>query len=151
MVAVVVLVHLLDVAVYARWDRNTPPAASFVGSGHTMAPAVLVRVVPAGERIASFDAGALGYFSPRPVINLDGLANHEIVELRRNCRLPYDRCLRDYLRDKQVSVLAGGTGFGWTSHFPDWTTWERLYESPPFVDGSRLVILRIPDEGATRP
>lgn len=143
-VALVLLVHALDAAVYVRWDRTTPPAASFVGSAHVLAPAVIERLVPAGQFIGSFDAGALGYFSPRPVINLDGLANHEIVELRRTCRLPYATCLRDYLRAKGIGVLAGGTGFGWTGHFHDWTAWERLYESPPLVDGSHLVILRIP-------
>ena len=143
-VALVLLIHALDVAVYARWDRTTPPAASFVGSAHVLAPAVIERVVPPGQLIGSFDAGALGYFSPRPVINLDGLANHEIVELRRTCQRSYATCLRDYLRAKGVGLLAGGTAFGWTALFPDWTAWERLYESPPLIDGSRLVILRIP-------
>ena len=128
----------------ALGSHDSTPAASFVGSAQVLAPAVIERLVPAGQFIGSFDAGALGYFSPRPVINLDGLANHEIVELRRTCRLPYATCLRDYLRAKGIGVLAGGTGFGWTGHFHDWTAWERLYESPPLVDGSRLVILRIP-------
>ena len=150
-IVLVLLVHALDVAIYVRWDRTTPPAASFVGSAHALAPAVIERVVLAGQRIGSFDAGALGYFSPRPVINLDGLANHEIVELRRRCAQPYDECLREYFRARGIGVLAGGTGVGWTAHFRNWTSWDRLYESPPLMDGSRLVILKIPDVSPTPP
>ena len=120
-------------------------------TSHALAPAVIQRVVPAGQRIGSFDAGALGYSSPRPVINLDGLANHDIVELRRRCAEPYDECLREYFRSRGIGVLAGGTGFGWTGHFSDWTSWDRLNESPPLIDGSRLVILKIPDLPPTPP
>jgi hypothetical protein len=149
-VALLVVIHALDVTVYARWDRATLPAPSFVGSAHVLAPAVIERTVPPGQLVGSFDAGALGYFSPRPVINLDGLANHEIVELRRTCRVPYEACLREYLRAKGISVLAGGTGFGWTGHFHDWKSWERLYQSPPLIDGSQLVILRLPAEPFSR-
>ncbi len=36
-------------------------------------------LVPAGERIGSFNAGLLGYACDRTVINLDGLANDEIL------------------------------------------------------------------------
>jgi hypothetical protein len=143
-VVLVLLLHALDVAVYTRWDRTTPPAASFVGTAHAHAPAAIYRVVPSGHAIGAFDAGALGYFSPRPVINLDGLANHEIVVLRRSCSREYEECLHDYFRARGIGYLAGGTGFGWTGHFRDWTKWERLYESPPFIDGSRLVILKVP-------
>lgn len=137
--------HAADLAVYQRWDRSTPPAPSFVGVAHALAPGAIAGALPAREVIGSFDAGALGYFSPNPVVNLDGLANHDIVELRRACRQPYDRCLRDYLRAKNIRVVAGGTGFGWTRLFPGWTQWPRLYESPPLIDGSRLVIVRLPE------
>ena len=30
---------------------------------------------PAGTAIASWDAGVIGYFSDRPVVNLDGVVN----------------------------------------------------------------------------
>ena len=36
-------------------------------------------IVPASSRIGSFDAGIPAYFSPRTVINLDGLVNHTAV------------------------------------------------------------------------
>lgn len=143
-VALVLALHAADQAVYLRWEQNTPIPISYVGASHTLAPAVIDRRIPAGVRIGSFDAGALGYFSPRPVVNLDGLANHDIVELRRHCRDRYPACLLGYMRSKGIGVLAGGTGFGWTHHFPDWPSWERIYESPPLIDGSRLVIVRLP-------
>jgi hypothetical protein len=76
-------------------------------------------------------------------VNLDGLANHDIIELQRKCTGSYPDCLLMYLRTKKIRVLAGGTRFGWTRLFPEWQRWEPLYESPPLVDGSRFVILRV--------
>ena len=49
-----------------------------------------------------------------------------------------------YLREKNITVLVGGTAFSWTGIFPDWASWPRLYESPPLADGARIVALRIP-------
>lgn len=137
------LAHAADAAIYVGWERTAPLQLTYVGAAHTLAAAAIDRLPP-HDRVASFDAGALGYFASRPVVNLDGLANHDIVELRRHCRGSYPDCLKTYLRSKGITILAGGTGFGWTGHFPDWRSWERVYESPPLADGSRLVILRVP-------
>ena len=149
-VASVLLLHAADLALYVRWERTAPLPVSYVGVAHALAPAAIDKHVEPGMAVAAFDAGALGYFAPRPVVNLDGLANHDIVELRRTCRQPYPQCLGHYLTEKGIQILAGGTGFGWTNHFPDWPRWDRIYESPPLVDGSKLVILRIPRETGAR-
>lgn len=143
-VVLVLAIHVETLVDYVRWERQAPLPRTYVGVAHTLAPAAIQTLVAADERIGSFDAGALGYFSPRPVINLDGLANHDIVELRRGCRQPYADCLRDYMRSKGIRMLAGGTGFGWTQLLPAWTQWARVYESPALADGSRLVLLRLP-------
>ena len=142
-VLVVLALHLADLAVYVRWDRTAPLPLTYVAAAHTLAPAAIARLRP-DERLAAFDAGALGYFSPRPVVNLDGLANHDIVELRRACGGPFAACLETYLRSKGITTLAGGTGFRWTADFPAWERWERAYESPQLADGARLVIVRLP-------
>ena len=142
-VLVVLALHVADLAVYMRWERTAPLQLTYVGASHTLAPAAIDRL-PETDRIGAFDAGALGYFASRPVINLDGLVNHDIVELQRTCPALSGDCYRPYFQSKGITVLAGGTGFGWTIRFPDWQQWERLYESPPLVDGSRLVIVRIP-------
>ncbi len=44
-------------------------------------------IVPASSRIGSFDAGIPAYFSPRTVINLDGLVNHTAVAYWKTDRL----------------------------------------------------------------
>ena len=135
--------HAADLAIYLRWEASAPLQATFVGAAHTVLPAA-IAALPAHDRVAAFDSGAIGYFAPRPVINLDGLANHDIVTLRRTCVEPYSECLKLYFHSMGITMLAGGTAFGWTGYFTDWTGWERVYESPPLVDGSRLVILRLP-------
>ncbi len=57
--------------------------------------------VPSGERIGSWNAGVVGYYSDHAVINLDGLINN--FEL-----LPYirERRLADYITEKQIRYLS---------------------------------------------
>lgn len=129
---------------YVRWDTRTPPAMSFVGAAYSMAPPVLARVVPQGERAAAFDAGALAYAGPAVVVNLDGLMNHDVVASYASCPGRVRACLLEYLRARRITVLAGGSAFGWTRILPDWSSWERLYESPALRDGDRLVVVRVP-------
>jgi hypothetical protein len=135
--------HVLDMAGYVAWEKTAPVPTTYVGAGHVMMPAVIARLDPS-RHVASFDSGALGYFASRPVLNLDGLANHEIVELRRQCDRAYPACLLDYFKRRNIGTLIGGTAFGWTSYFPNWQQWERLYESPPLADGSTIVVIRVP-------
>jgi hypothetical protein len=139
----VIIWHLLDMGGYVRWEKTASIPTTYVGTAHVVMPDVIARL-DASTQLASFDSGALGYFAPRPVLNLDGLANHEIVELRRQCARPYPDCLRDYFKRRNIGALIGGTAFGWTSYFPNWQTWERLYESPPLADGSTIVVIRVP-------
>jgi hypothetical protein len=147
--AIILALHAADVVAYTHWERTAPVPSSYVGVASTLAPAAIASGVPPGAPIAAFDAGALGYFAPRQVVNLDGLANHDIIELRRSCGLPYPECLKRYLASKGLQILAGGTAFGWTQHFAGWQHWTRIYESPPLVDGSKLVLLRIPEPSAS--
>jgi hypothetical protein len=150
LVSLLLLLHLRDLHVYRRWESTAPPLLSYVGACHTLAPEALRRHAGPQDLVAAFDAGSLGYFAERPVVNLDGLMNHEIVETARRCTTEYSACLRRYLADKGVTVLAGGTGFGWTQWLPEWQGWPRLYESPPLHDGSRLVLLRVPPLASPR-
>jgi hypothetical protein len=144
-VALILAAHLGYGLELLRWDRTTEPRPSYVGECRDLAP-VIDRLLAPEVRIASFDSGSLGYFSPRPVINLDGLVNDDIRGLERTCREEsYASCLVRYLHEKHVTVLVGGTAFGWTNVFKDWASWPVLYQSPPFEDGSRLVMLEVPD------
>jgi hypothetical protein len=139
----ILFVALSDCLLLVRWDAATSPAASFVGEASDLAPQ-LDHWVSGDERTASFDSGALGYFSTVPVVNLDGLVNEDIKRVHRECTGEYASCLTRYLAEKRVTTLVGCTTFSWTSLFPDWGTWTRLYESPALADGSRIVVLRLP-------
>jgi len=52
------------------------------------------------DRVASFNAGAIGYFSERTVINIDGVVNPDAYHALREHRL------LDYLRDVGVAYVA---------------------------------------------
>lgn len=39
---------------------------------------IINNIVPEGEKVGCFNAGIIGYYSKRQVINLDGLVNHEV-------------------------------------------------------------------------
>ena len=135
---------LSDCVLLLRWDRATKPLASFVGVASTIAPS-LGAFVSGDDHVAAFDSGALGYFSPVPVVNLDGLVNQDIRKVQRECSgEPYGSCLLRYLNEKRITVLVGCTAFGWTQIFPDWSAWSRLYESSLLLDGSEIVVLQVP-------
>ncbi len=136
-------VHFADAALYLQWDRRAAPALGYVSAAQRLAPPVLARL-PEGQRVASFDSGSLGYFADRPVINLDGLVNHDVAALTRTCKGGHEACLRAYMRRTGVRFLVGGTGFGWTRIFHDWQSWQRVYESPALADGERLLVLAVP-------
>lgn len=57
-------------------------------------------------RIGTWNAGILGYFSTRAIVNLDGVVNNEVyryVSERRLTFAPYD--LREYLMHKRIDYI----------------------------------------------
>jgi hypothetical protein len=60
-------------------------------------------MVPAGERVAAFQSGTLGYFRDN-VVNLDGKVNFAALQARRRGHLPA------YLRDEAVNWLCDWEG-----------------------------------------
>ena len=144
LVLALLALHVADVAFYLRWDRHAPPAMGYVSAAQRLAPPVLADLPPQA-RVASFDSGSLGYFSDRPVVNLDGLVNHDVAVLTRTCTDTHAACWLAYMHAHGVRYVVGGTGFGWTRVFPDWRTWPQVYASPPLVDGEKLVVLALPE------
>lgn len=61
---------------------------------------VFDRLVPAGEPIASFDAGVRGFFATHRVVNLDGLVNDAIRPYWKTGQL--DR----YLERERITYIA---------------------------------------------
>lgn len=143
LVALLLAVHLGDLSLYLQWDRRAPPPVGYVAAAQRLAPPELAKL-PRGKLVASFDSGSLGYFSDRPIVNLDGLVNHDVATLSKTCKDGHEACLNAYLRRIGVGYLVGGTAFGWTRVWPEWPAWQRAYESPILSDGARLVILALP-------
>lgn len=62
----------------------------------------LAANLPHAVRVASYDAGVLGYFAPQPVTNLDGLVN-SVAYLEAQKR---GQSLLEYLRSQKIRYLA---------------------------------------------
>jgi hypothetical protein len=57
--------------------------------------------LPAGTRVGSWNAGVLGYYSHRPVVNLDGLVNDfDYLTFRKENRVA------EYIRREQLRYLS---------------------------------------------
>ena len=78
---------------YSKPARNTWVESKYAGA------TLMNNILPEGSIIGSWDAGALGYFSRFPVVNLDGLVNsYDYLQMRRdNSNWNSDRYSDDYL------------------------------------------------------
>lgn len=109
--AVMAAVVALLIAAYAdkgrdRWRDGIYP---FRQDGIDAAAWIDANTQP-DDRIASFNAGTIAYFTDRPVINIDGVVNQGAYEALR------DRRLLAYLREQDVKYLIDFYG-GWTFAF----------------------------------
>lgn len=101
-------------------------------------------LVPVGERIGAFNAGLLGYASDRVVINLDGLANDDIL------RTP---SLHDYVRSERIGwIVDAMPNEGWFGQ--DRTQFD-IVEAIPFsfpgFQGYFVARVKPTDPGAAPP
>lgn len=65
------------------WQLRAPPFAHVWQEQMSMAGKFLRTVVPAGEPVGCFNSGIVAFHDPGPVLNLDGVVNHEaFVALR---------------------------------------------------------------------
>jgi hypothetical protein len=87
---------------------------------------------PPQSRCATWDAGVIGYFAHRPVINLDGLVNtYDFLPLLKSKLLP------TYLKEKNVRYLTTytlGTDYKDYWHFKEHRdVWESLLQKPVYI------------------
>jgi hypothetical protein len=100
-------------------------------------------------RIGSFNAGIIGYFSDRTVINLDGVVNEEAYEARRDGRL------MEYVQAKDIQYLVdlhGSLAFARVSENgpPSFSLLTTIGEKVYYFGGGRLdVMVLVPEAGAT--
>lgn len=131
---------------FVRWSLGIPHHAGFVGVAQREVPAILDEIAGPDDLVGCFDSGAVGYFANRPVVNLDGLVNREVVEMLAPPGGPgWPDRYRDYFRRKGITVMVGGLRFSWSRLFDDLEQWPVLHEPVPSVDGGEIVFLRVPD------
>lgn len=92
---------------------------------------------PASARVAAHDIGALGYFAPRPLLDLAGLVSPEVIPFIRD-----EARLEDYLNQQGAEYLV--TFPGWYPQLSQAA--EPLYHSggsyAPRAGGENLVVFR---------
>jgi hypothetical protein len=135
---------VVEVGTYRKLlvDSQEP---SYTSLGMTGVPDVLSEIAREDDVVGCFDSGSIGYFADRPVVNLDGLVNSEVVEMLRapGQGTPQERYAR-YLHDKGITIMVGGS-FYWPNYFPDLKTWEVLAPPMPYSNpDGEIVFLRIP-------
>jgi hypothetical protein len=114
--------------------------------GKTRVPQVLDRIAGPNDLVGCFDSGSISYFAERPVVNLDGLVNAEIVErLKSHGGESLSGIYSRYLREKGITIMVGGS-FGWLRYFPDLSSWEVLAEPVPHeYPTGEIIFLRVPE------
>lgn len=90
---------------------------------------LLNRLVPPGQSIATHDIGAIGYFTQRPVFDLVGLVNPDVVDYHEGRRL------REYVDQVRPNYLVV------------FESWERDYLHLGLKDDPELFELVVPHGG----
>jgi hypothetical protein len=125
---------------------DAPTLRDFVSLGQTEIPDILDQIASEDDIVGCFDSGSISYFSNRPVVNLDGLVNSEVVALlSEDSGEGWIERYARYLSEKRITILVGGTAFYWPNYFPDLTSWETL--SPPLKHinpNGEVLFLRVP-------
>jgi hypothetical protein len=130
---------------YLLWALRSPPRDSFVGLCMREVPGVLDAIAGPDDLVACFDSGAASYFARRPVVNLDGLVNAEVVALlQEEGGGSWTTRYREYFRRKGITIIIGGTRFSWVNIFPDLDQWPVLHEPLPIAGGGEIVFLGVP-------
>jgi len=117
----------------------------YIGTCATKVPPILERIAGPADRVGCFDSGAMGYFGEVPVVNLDGLVNHDVLELLKGST-PQTReaRYRSYFAQKGITIMVGGNRFSWARMFQDLDTWEILHPPIELRNGAQIVFLRVP-------
>lgn len=133
---------------FMTWSLQTPPLPNYVGLSQREVPAVLEEIVGPNDLVGCFDSGAMSYFAARPIVNLDGLANAEVVRmLAAETGGSWTRRYLDYCHSKGITIIAGGTRYSWVNLFPDLESWTELHEPLAMSEGGEIVFLRVPARG----
>lgn len=102
------------------WSANALAFYPAQANGYRLARWINANTDP-HARIGAWNAGILGYFSTRAIVNLDGVVNNEVyryVSERHLTFAPYD--LREYLRQKRIDYVTDYEAFC------NQATWQKI-------------------------
>jgi len=128
-----------------RWGQPLPHRLNMLEAARW-----LEENVDSEARVGSLNAGIIGYFSGRTVINLDGVVNEEAYEARRDGRLMEYVHSKDicYLVDLQDALAFARDSAGFPPSFELVTTiGKRLY----YFGGGQLDVLALAPDADTTP
>jgi len=92
--------------------------------------------VPADARIGAWNAGQIGYFSQRTVVNLDGLANDgEYLEVLEH------GSLADYLRRERITYLVDNDAIDLTMPYhAAWDHTQFFHRTVPWAGLEKMYV-----------
>mgnify|MGYP003576625863 CR=1 FL=1 len=90
---------IAGLALYAYVGLSNVFAVTWPGQAGMMQAGVFLRDQDAGFKYAAWNAGIISYFSQKPVVNIDGLANDDV--------LPFitSNTLLDYIKSQNIHYL----------------------------------------------
>ncbi len=109
---------------------------AFIDSRMVAAAKWLAENVPPEERLAVHDIGAVGYFAPRPILDLAGLVSPEVIPIIRD-----EAALRAYRAERGADYFM--TLQSWYATLPDATMTPVWAGGDPADGGDTMVIYRI--------
>ncbi|MCW5838402.1 MAG: hypothetical protein KIT29_00675 [Anaerolineales bacterium] len=125
------LLALCTLAFYILGARAYGRDVAFIQNNMVAAAEWLAANTPASARLAAHDIGALGYFAPRPLLDLAGLVSPEVVPFLRD-----EARLAQYLDAQRAEYVI---------LFPDWYPQLSQRAAPVWrAPAGEMVILRWP-------
>lgn len=120
---------LVAVAFYALGARAFQRDVTFIETQMVAAARWVAANTATDARLAAHDIGALGYFAPRPLVDLAGLVTPELVPFMQD--------------ETQLAAYLDHAGVEYLVVFPHWYTLlpvgqELLYQAPAYADEAGL-------------
>lgn len=123
LIYVVILINSIMVSIQS-WQKHQGAAYTHVGHAKLYEAAQWIKFnIPRNSAIGSWNAGIIGYFSERKVVNLDGVVNNEII------RVIKQKDLATYIQEKNILFLADVANQidSFMNKFSGKKTWKKDY------------------------
>jgi hypothetical protein len=136
--AIAVMACLVAVNSAIAWRRIASPVDVHAALHNRRLPVIawIDEHVPADARIGAWNAGQIGYFSQRTVVNLDGLANDgEYLEVLEH------GSLADYLRRERITYLVDNDAIDLTMPYhAAWDHTQFFHRTVPWAGLEKMYV-----------